>query len=98
MENERLRIKVMLEEYKKNYQDAHERVAVHKIFLEAAQARSAIAENQYSTGLIGFDNWIIIEDDLVRITKQYLESQSQVLRAQAQWHNANAKTLDSAIK
>lgn len=77
-----------------NMQDAIERVAVQRKFLEAAQERAIIAESQYSIGLLTFDNWIIIEDDLINTKKAYLSIQANALLAEAVWIQAKGGTLD----
>jgi len=59
----------LLEERWKLYMDARQYVAVRKKFLEAAVERAAIANAQYSNGLISFDDWVIIEDSLVSAKK-----------------------------
>ena len=80
----------------KALQDAIETVDVQRKSLEAAEERSRIAEAQYSTGFILFDNWIIIEDDLVRAKKSYLEAQANALLAEANWIQAKGGTIEYA--
>lgn len=77
-------------------QDAMETVDVQRKILEAAQERSKIAEAQYSTGFITFDNWIIIENDLVNAKRSYLDAQSSALLAEAKWIQAKGETLEYA--
>jgi len=50
---------ITLEEAWASYQDDFGTVAVQKKFLVAAEERAKIANAQYSSGLISFDNWII---------------------------------------
>ena len=69
-------------------------VEVKQKFLEAAQERAKITQSQYSTGLISFDNWTIIEDDLVSTRKSFLDSKADALIAQAYWVQAKGGTLD----
>ncbi len=82
-----------LEESWKNFQDASENVGVQKKFLEAAVERSTIANAQYSNGLISFDDWVIIEDNLVSSKKSYLNAEAELLLAEAQWMKAKGVTL-----
>lgn len=82
-----------LEESWKNFQDASENVGVQKKFLEAAAERSTIANAQYSNGLISFDDWVIIEDNLVSSKKSYLNAEAELLLAEAQWMKAKGVTL-----
>ncbi|MFH0771040.1 MAG: TolC family protein [Candidatus Omnitrophota bacterium] len=76
--------------------DAVESVFVQRKTLEASEERSKIAEAQYSTGFISFDNWIIIENDLVTAKKVYLQSQANALLAEANWIQAKGETLEYA--
>ena len=75
-------------------QDAVEQVAVQKKFLQADTERAKIAEAEYSIGLLSFDNWIIIEDNLVSTKKNYLNAQTNALAAEANWVQARGGTLD----
>lgn len=79
-------------------QDAAETVGVKQKFLDAAEERSKIAEAQYSLGMIQFDNWTIIEDDLVRAKKAYLDAQANALLSEAEWIQAKGETLEYAQK
>ena len=83
-----------LEETWKELQDAIDEVEVQQKFLEAAEERAKITQAQYSTGLISFDNWTIIEDDLVRAKKSFLDAQANTLIAEANWIQAKGGTLD----
>ena len=69
-------------------------VEVRNRYLEAALERSRIAESQYSIGLISFDNWIIIEDELVREKKNSLDAVVNAMLAHAEWIQAIGGTLD----
>ncbi len=89
---------VALENYWVALQDALGTVQVKQKSLEAAQERSKIAEAQYSTGFISFDNWIIIENDLVSAKKAYLQAQANALFAEANWIYAKGETLEYAQK
>ena len=77
----------------KNLQDAIDNVSVEKMFLEAAQERAKIAQAQYSNGIINFDDWIIIEDNLVSAKKAYLNVQANLLITEANWVQAKGGTL-----
>lgn len=77
-----------------NFHDAVDNVEVEKKFLGAAQERAKIAQALYSNGLVSFDNWIIIEDGLVRIKKSFLDAQANALIAEANWIYAKGGTLD----
>lgn len=76
--------------------DSIETVDVKRKTLEAAAERSRIAEAQYSTGFIAFDNWIIIENDLVSAKRAYLDAQANALYSEAGWIQAKGETLEYA--
>jgi outer membrane protein len=76
-----------------NLRDADDNVSIQLQFLDAGEERARIANAQYSTGLISFDSWIIIEDDLVKVQKRYLEAQAEAMTAEAQWIYARGGTL-----
>ena len=82
-----------LEETWAKLQDAIDKVNVKKKFLAAAEERAKITQVQYSNGLVSFDNWTIIEDDLVGVRKSFLEAQTNALIAEANWIQAKGETL-----
>ncbi|MBN1526148.1 MAG: TolC family protein [Candidatus Omnitrophica bacterium] len=75
-------------------QNAMDLVRVQRMTLDATQERSRIAESQYSAGFMTFDNWIIIEDDLVRSKRAYLDAEAAALVAEAKWIQAKGETLE----
>ncbi len=85
---------LMLEQSWTNWQNAVDTVTVQKNFLQAYEERAKIARAQYSNGLISFDNWTIIEDDLVRGKKSFLDAQASALIAEAQWIQAQGGQLE----
>ncbi len=85
---------VTLEETWKDLQDKILNVSVEEKFLKAAEERAKIAAVQYEKGLMSFDDWIIIEDNLVNAKKSYLDAQAEMLIAEAYWIQAKGGTLD----
>ncbi|MCX5777001.1 MAG: TolC family protein [Candidatus Firestonebacteria bacterium] len=77
-----------------NLINANAQVGVRTKFLEATKERASISEVQYTNGIINFDNWIIIEDDLVNSKKTLLDAQVNALSAENAWLNAAGKTLE----
>lgn len=75
--------------------NAIDNAGVQKKFLAATEERARIAEAQYSTGFITFDDWIIIEDNLVSAKKSYLDAQAAALVAEAAWIQAKGETLEN---
>ena len=83
-----------LEETWKKLRDAIDKAEVQQKFLEAARERAKITQAQYSTGLIFFDSWTIIEDDLVSAKKSFLDTQANALIDEASWIQAKGGVLD----
>lgn len=83
-----------LEDTWKKLQDAQDEVVVRREYLAAAEERAKISRAQYSSGLTSFDNWIIIEDNLVSAKKNFLNTQANSLIAEAAWIQAKGGTLD----
>lgn len=77
-----------------NFQNALDQAGVRKKFLDATTERAGISAVQYSNGLIAFDNWTIIEDDLVSSKKSLLDAQINSLSAENNWLNAQGITLE----
>ncbi len=73
--------------------DAVQLVRVQKAFVEAAVLRAEIAEAQYSSGLLSYDNWDIIENELISQEKAMLARQRDSWISQAAWERAIGKEL-----
>jgi len=76
-------------------QDAIDNVEVQRKSLIATEERSRIAQAQYSTGFITFDNWTIIEDNLVKAKRAFLDAQANALFAEADWIQTKGETLEN---
>jgi outer membrane protein TolC len=94
MEQNRREIVLTMQETWNELKNAAADIAVKKIFLHAAEERATIANAQYSSGLISFDDWITIEDNLVSAQKSFLNSQLDSLVQEAKWTNAKGGMLD----
>ena len=70
------------------WEDAAENVVVQKQFLDAAETRAEIARAQYTNGLLSFDDWDLIENDLIQTRKNTLASQRDAALARARWELA----------
>ncbi len=77
-----------------DFRNAIDEIDVRNKFLEAAEERARISQAQYSTGLISFDNWIIIEDNLVRARKACLDAQARALNTETRWIQAKGGILE----
>lgn len=79
----------------KAFRDAAGNVAVQKQYLDAAGERARIADAQYSAGLVTFNDWTIIEDNLVSAKKSYLSARSTLLISEASWVQAKGGTVET---
>lgn len=71
--------------------NAHEAVDIQQGFVAAAQLRSEIGTHQYTTGLLSFDNWDVIENDLINQQKSLLSRQRDAQLADAAWQQIQGK-------
>ncbi len=67
------------------WQNAMELTEVQAEFLEAAEIRSEIARAQYQNGLLSFEDWDLIENDLIEKQKVMLSSRRDAVIARAAW-------------
>lgn len=89
---------IVLMENWKNLTDAHESFQVQEKYLNAAEARATIAQAQYGSGLITFNDWINIEDNYVNVKKNFLNAQIALQLADARWQQAKGGTLENEIE
>lgn len=82
----------------KDMLDAAELVVVRRKYLEASEERARITRAQYENGLTNFDDWTIIESELVRSKKAFLDAQADSLIAEAYWVQAKGGTLEDEGK
>lgn len=81
-------VRIQLEQAYANYVQAVAKLAVDENFLKAANARAEIARNKYSNGLMSFEDWDLIENDLINRQKAVLQSQRERVTAEASWELA----------
>lgn len=74
-----------------SYQEAVERLKVDTELLDAATIRAEIARNKYNNGLLSFEDWDIIENDLISRQKFVLQSRRDRIVAEAVWEQAQGK-------
>jgi outer membrane protein TolC len=71
--------------------EAIERVKVEMSFYQAAKLRSEIARNKYNNGLLSFEDWDVIESDLISRQRENLLSLRNRVVAEAAWEQAQGK-------
>lgn len=85
LKNTREQTVLDLEDRRAALSDAIENVAVRRAFLDAAALRAEIAQAQYTSGLLSFDDWDIIENDLIAQQKSALASMRDAVVSEARW-------------
>lgn len=93
LESLRRQIMVSLEDAFVKFQDAAAQVEIQKQFLEASEERAKIARAQYNNGLISYQDWDLIENDLTNTEKQTLESLRRAGLAESAWNQSQGKGL-----
>lgn len=73
--------------------DAREQLEVQTAFLEAAEVRAEIARAQYANGLLSFQNWDQIEDELIQSQQSVLSSRRDAALAAAEWDRVRGQSL-----
>lgn len=68
--------------------DASQRVGVAQQYLEAAEVRADIARGQYTNGMITYQDWDLIESELISRRKARLDTQRSARDAEAAWERA----------
>jgi len=68
--------------------DALGQVDVAEQFQVAARERSKIANGKYNTGLMTFEDWTVIDQDLVNREQNLLQSELGAMQAEATWENS----------
>lgn len=73
------------------YQEAIEKLSVDESFREAAKLRAEIARAKYNNGLMSFEDWDVIENDLITREKTVLQSQLSKVQAESDWLQAQGR-------
>jgi len=84
---------VLLEQAFADWQDAVENERVQEDFVTASQLRAEVGRSQYGTGLLSFDNWDLIENDLITQQKALLSARRDAVLAEAAWEKAQGVAL-----
>lgn len=86
-------VRVKLIDTHKAYTESVQRVATDRAFLKAAEARAEIARSKYNNGLISFEDWDIIESDLIARQKAALASRRDRVTSEAAWEQAQGRGI-----
>lgn len=71
--------------------DATDHVDVQKEFVHAATVRAEIARSQYTAGLVSYQDWDLIESDLITAQKSNLTFLRDSVIAEADWERTQGK-------
>lgn len=88
LENQNLELRRVLKNNYSGFTEAIQSVKVSSAFLEAAKVRADISRSKYNNGLATFDDWDIIENDLITRQKDYTTKIRDRLIAEAAWEQA----------
>jgi len=80
-----------LEQALTGFVEAVQKLRTDQSFLDAATVREEIARRQYENGLLSFQDWDIIENDLIARQKQVLQSQRDRIINEAAWEQSQGK-------
>ena len=73
------------------YSSSMTRLKIDKSFQEALQVRAKIGRAKYKQGLLSFDDWDRIENDLIDRENKFLSSSRDRVTAEAAWEQAQGK-------
>lgn len=68
-----------------SYAQAEDNVRVQRAFLDAAKQRKDESDINYQSGLMTFENWIIVVNDYVNFQTSFLRAEQNLILAEAQW-------------
>lgn len=88
LENENLELRRVLKDSYSTFNEAVQSVKVSSAFLEASKVRADISRSKYNNGLTTFDDWDVIENDLITRQKDYTQKIRDRLVAEASWEQA----------
>lgn len=74
-----------------SYVESVKALEVSRKLLDAARARAEISRSRYNNGLITFENWDIIENDLISRERAMLETERDRVIAEANWELAQGR-------
>jgi outer membrane protein TolC len=81
-------VRARLEQSYASYLEAVMKFKVDTSFKQATTVRAEIARKRYNNGLLTFEDWDVIENDLINRQKAYLQSKRDRVIAEAAWEQA----------
>lgn len=77
-----------LKQAQRGFIEAVEKLKVDESFVQAASTRAEIARAKYNNGLLSFEDWDLIENDLIQRQRAALQSLRDRIVAEAAWEQA----------
>lgn len=74
-----------------SYREAVQKLEVDRNFSGAAEIRARISREKYNNGLLSFEDWDVIENDLISRQKSFLQSERDRVVAEGAWEQAQGK-------
>lgn len=82
---------VKLEQAYNGFVEATAKLRADRSFVEAVQVRAEISRERYNNGIISFDDWDIIENDLITKQKTAIQSERDLVINAAAWEQARGR-------
>jgi outer membrane protein len=82
---------VKLKSFYVSFVQSLQKLKVDQAYLEAAELREKISRQKYNNGLSSFDDWDLIESDLIRRQKSFLQSEKDRVVTEAAWEQAQGR-------
>ena len=80
-----------LEQTFADFQDRLGNATVQEEFVRTANVRAEIGQNLYTNGLLSFEDWDLIENDLITAQKNQIRSLRDLVVAEAAWEQTQGK-------
>lgn len=74
-----------------SYAQSVQRLKVDEAYVQAAEAREKISRQKYNNGLANFDDWDVIESELIKRQKNLLVSQKDRVASEALWEQMQGR-------
>jgi outer membrane protein TolC len=84
-----------LQQALQSFRASVENAGVSESLLAASMVRAQIARSKYNNGLLSFDQWDIIENELIGRQKDVLQTRYEVELAQAVWEQTLGKGIEN---
>lgn len=76
-----------------SYKLIHQKVAITENFKEAASTRGMISRGKYNNGLMSFEDWDNVENELIQRERAYLEAKKESVVVESRWEKALGESV-----